>query len=125
MRTILIFLFFCILLSGCVRTWDEAQHATMNRDTRSNLYNNDINMIYVGVNSDKDEARFKKFYETSIFQKGAQHFAPKELIAQQQCIKLFGFSKPQFLEMIIISKDEKEKFRLFFPRYAKYYCEPK
>ena len=110
---------------SCTRTWDEATHATMHRDARSNLFSGDSNMIYIGVGTDKDEAYLKKVFETSIFYKGAQHVAPKEQIAQQQCIKTFGFSKPNFIEMISFDKEKKKEFRLFYAKYAKYYCEPK
>ena len=125
MKNYFIIIITTILLFGCMRTWDEAQHAAMNRDTRSNIFSDDVRMIYVGVNSDKDEAYLKKVYETSIFHKGAQHVAPKEQIAQQQCIKIFGFSKPNFIEMIVLDDKKKEELRMFFPKYAKYYCELK
>ena len=41
---------------------------------------------------------------TTPFHKGAQHVAPKEQIAQQQCIKIFGFSKPNFIEIIVLDE---------------------
>ena len=125
MSKILVVILLSILLFSCTRTWDEATHATMHRDARSNLFSGDSNMIYIGVGTDKDEAYLKKVFETSIFYKGAQHVAPKEQIAQQQCIKTFGFSKPNFIEMISFDKEKKKEFRLFYAKYAKYYCEPK
>ena len=47
-----------LLLSGCAASWQEANHYTMNRDARINLFNNDIDTlqtIYVGIGSDADD----------------------------------------------------------------------
>ena len=113
------------LTYGCER-WDRAVYATDHRDTRKNILNerNDpIYMIYVGVSDDKSEAFTKKVYETSIFHKGAQHVAPKEVIARQQCVKNFSLEKPVFKKMIEVSKEQRKEYKLFFKRYAKYLCE--
>ena len=115
-----------LLLSGCARTWEEATYSTMQRDTRINLFNTDkdsLKTIYVGVGTDSDEKWKNMYYTKSIVQPKAQHFAPKEVIAKQQCIKNFSLEKPVLKEIIDFSKEKRKQYRLGFSRYAKYSCE--
>ena len=115
-----------LLLSGCVRTWEETTYSTMQRDTRINLFNTDkdsLKTIYVGVGTDTDEKWKNMYYTKSIVQPKAQHFAPKEVIAKQQCIKNFSLEKPVLKEMIEFSKEKRKQYRLGFSSYAKYSCE--
>ena len=126
MKKLLAIVVLGFLLSGCARTWEEAQRMTMHRDTRINLFNTDkdsLKTIYVGISSDWSEAHTNKVYEISVFHKGAQHVAPKEVIAKQQCIKNFSLEKPVLKEIIEFSKEKRKQYRLGFPRYAKYSCE--
>ena len=126
MKKLLAIVVLGLLFSGCARTWEETQHSTMHRDTRINLFNTDkdsLKTIYVGISSDWSEAHTNKVYEKSIFYKGAQHVAPKEVIAKQQCIKNFSLEKPVLKEIIEFSKEKRKQYRLGFPRYAKYSCE--
>ena len=125
MLRILTIIILFLYTSGCER-WDRAVYATDHRDARVNILNekNDpVNMIYVGVSDNKSEAFFKKVYETSVLYKGAQHVAPKEVIARQQCVKNFSLEKPVFKKMLEITKEQKKKYKLSFKRYAKYLCE--
>ena len=115
-----------LLLSGCARTWEEAQRMTMHRDTKINLFNTDkdsLTTIYVGVGTDSDEKWKNMYYTKSIVQPKAQHFAPKEVIAKQQCIKNFSLEKPVLKEIIEFSKEKRKQYRLGFSSYAKYSCE--
>jgi len=115
-----------LLLSGCARTWEEAQRMTMHRDTKINLFNTDkdsLKTIYVGVGTDSDEKWKNMYYTKSIVQPKAQHFAPKEVIAKQQCIKNFSLEKPVLKEIIEFSKEKRKQYRLGFSSYAKYSCE--
>ena len=126
MKKLLAIVVLGLLLSGCAMTWEEAQYSTMHRDTRINLFNTDkdsLKTIYVGISSDWSEAHTNKVYEISIFHKGAQHVAPKEVIAKQQCIKNFSLEKPVLKEIIEFSKEKRKQYRLGFSRYAKYSCE--
>ena len=59
MKNYFLIIISTILLLGCMRTWDEAHHAAINRDTRSNIFSDDLRMIYVGVNSDKDKEYYR------------------------------------------------------------------
>ena len=126
MKKLLAIVVLGLLFSGCARTWEETQHSTMHRDTRINLFNTDkdsLKTIYVGISSDWSEAHTNKVYEISVFHKGAQHVAPKEVIAKQQCIKNFSLEKPVLKEIIEFSKEKRKQYRLGFSRYAKYSCE--
>ena len=119
MKKLLAIVVLGLLLSNCgpVRhSWKEINYIVDHRDTRKNILNerNDpIYMIYVGVSDDKSEAFTKKVYETSIFHKGAQHVAPKEVIARQQCVKNFSLEKPVFKKMIEVSKEQRKEYKLF------------
>ena len=124
MKKLLGILVLGLLLSGC-SSWHEVTHIVDKRDTRINFYNGDLNMIYVGVGSDKDEKLKAYQFENSLFCKNQPHCAPKEMIAQQQCIEHFKFSKPIFKKMIVFSKEDIKKHRLGYKKYAQYYCEPK
>ena len=116
-----------LFLNGCTSlTWEEINHAVDHRDTRINIFNTDKDSpktIYVGVGSDNDEKSKNKYYTKSIVQPKAQHFAPKEVIAEQQCIKIFGVEKPVFIEMLEFSKEKIKEYRLSFKKYAKYSCQ--
>ena len=127
MKKLLGILALILILSSCTgRTWEEINHAVDHRDTRINIFNTDKDTpktIYVGVGSDTDEKWKNKYYTKSIVQPKAQHFAPKEVIAEQQCVKNFGVEKPVFIEMLEFSKEKIKEYRLSFKKYAKYSCE--
>jgi len=126
MKKLLAIVILGLLLSGCAMTWEEAQYSTMHRDTRINLFNTDkdsLKTIYVGVGTDTDEKWKNMYYTKSIVQPKAQHFAPKEVIAKQQCIKNFSLEKPVLKEIIEFSKEKRKQYRLGFSSYAKYSCE--
>ena len=126
MKKLLAIIVLGLLLSGCARTWEEAQRMTMHRDTKINLFNTDkdsLTTIYVGVGTDSDEKWKNMYYTKSIVQPKAQHFAPKEVIAKQQCIKNFSLEKPVLKEIIEFSKEKRKQYRLGFSSYAKYSCE--
>jgi len=126
MKKLLAIVILGLLLSGCAMTWEEAQYSTMHRDTRINLFNTDkdsLKTIYVGVGTDTDEKWKNMYYTKSIVQPKAQHFAPKEVIAKQQCIKNFSLEKPVLKEIIEFSKEKRKQYRLGFFSYAKYSCE--
>tara|TARA_B100001057_G_C22595927_1_gene850822 strand:- start:133 stop:876 length:744 start_codon:yes stop_codon:yes gene_type:complete len=116
-----------LFLNGCTSlTWEEINYAVDHRDTRINIFNTDkdtLKTIYVGVGSDSDERWKNKYYTKSIVQPKAQHNAPKEVIAEQQCVKNFGVEKPVFIEMLEFSKEKIKEYRLSFKKYAKYSCE--
>ena len=84
-----------LLLSGC-KSWHEVTQIVDKRDTRTNFYNGDFNMIYV-VGSDKEEKLKAYQFENSLFfAKINLAVLQKEMIAQQQCIEHFKFSQPIF-----------------------------
>ena len=115
-----------LLLSGCAASWQEANHYTMNRDARINLFNNDIDTlqtIYVGIGSDADEKYKNMYYNKSLVQPKAQHFAPKEVIAKIQCLENFNLEKAIYKETLNFSKTDINKYRLGFKKYAKFSCE--
>ena len=80
-----------------------------------------IKTIYVGVNDLTRNGKICNLQKQ--VQPKAQHFAPKEVIAEQQCVKNFGLEKAVFKEMLEFSKDEIIEYRLGFKKYAKYSCE--
>ena len=126
MKKLLAIVVLGLLFSGCARTWEEAQHSTMHRDTKINFFNTDkdsLKTIYVGVGTDADEKWKNMYYTKSIVQPKAQHFAPKEVIAKQQCIKNFSLEKPVLKEIIEFSKEKRKQYELGYPKYAKYSCE--
>ena len=123
-----------LLLSGCSgspsiltgASWEQMRHITLNRDARINLFNTNkdsLKTIYVGVLSDSDEKWQNMYYTKSVVQPKAQHFAPKEVIAKQQCIKNFSLEKPILKEIIEFSKEKRKQYELGYPKYAKYSCE--
>ena len=61
MKKLLAILVLGLLLSGC-KSWHEVTQIVDKRDTRTNFYNGDFNMIYVGVGSDKEE-KLKAYFQ--------------------------------------------------------------
>ena len=107
-------------------SWEEIKHQVHNRDTRINIFNleNDLDtMIYVGVGSDFDEKMKNKWYTKAIINRGAQHHAPKEIIAKQQCVKNFSLEKAVYKETIVMTEKRINEYRLGFKKYAKFLCE--
>ena len=129
MKKLLVIVVLGLLLSSCgpVRhSWKEINYIVDHRDTRKNIFNtkkDSLKTIYVGVGTDSDEKWKNMYYTKSIVQPKAQHFAPKEVIAEQQCVKNFGLEKAVFKEILEFSKDEIIEYRLGFKKYAKYSCE--
>jgi len=123
-----------LLLSGCSggpsiftgASLEQTNHIAFNRDTRINLFNRNkdsLKTIYVGVGSDSDEKLRNIYYTKSVVNPKAQHYAPKEVIAKQQCIKNFSLEKPILKEIIEFSKEKRKQYELGYPKYAKYFCE--
>ena len=121
MKKLLSIVVLGFLLSGCSggpsiftgASLEQTNHIAFNRDTRINLFNRNkdsLKTIYVGVGSDSDEKLRNIYYTKSVVNHKAQHYAPKEVIAKQQCVKNFSLeslnSNLEGSDIFMIGKNE-------------------
>lgn len=123
MKNVLAFLLLGLLISSCVvdshrlKEWNkipfkERMKIAENLDTRSNLFKDDENTLYVGTWGTRKTSGKDGFDEYKI-----------QNVAIKFCKEKFNRNKAVRIEKIVMTKEQTEKYKLYNQVYIKYICE--